>query len=59
MSFTLLQTYKVLKPRYWTVTHAQSFTLLQTYKVLKPQIILQGYLRTLTYWQYAVSLYQK
>ena len=36
-SFTLLQTYKVLKPDNVFGTMPEGFTLLQTYKVLKPK----------------------
>ena len=39
-SFTLLQTYKVLKLSGYDTCDEPSFTLLQTYKVLKPQMRL-------------------
>ena len=40
VSFTLLQTYKVLKQNTIDELKSDCFTLLQTYKVLKPQMRL-------------------
>ena len=39
-SFTLLQTYKVLKRKRWLYLGQNSFTLLQTYKVLKLLLLI-------------------
>ena len=47
MRFTLLQTYKVLKPNNKFYKTTDGFTLLQTYKVLKHQRCLNGKSRRL------------